>query len=66
MKRIATERILLGMTQEKLAKALGTTNQTVYRWENGVFSPKVSELCKLADFFGCTTDWLLGRSESRK
>ena len=66
MKRIAAERLLIGISQEKLAMHLGTTKQTIYRWENGLANPRLPDLCNMAAFFGCTTDWLLGRSESRK
>ena len=66
MLRIKAERVIVGMTQTDLAKKMNVQMQTVQRWENGTIDMPVSRLCELADFFGCTTDWLLGRSESRK
>ncbi|MCM1533722.1 MAG: helix-turn-helix domain-containing protein [Corallococcus sp.] len=44
----------------KVARALNVSDASVFNWENGV-EPKASYLVKLADFFGCTTDELLGR-----
>ena len=66
MLRIKAERVVIGMTQTDLAKKMNVQMPTVQRWENGTIDMPVSRLCKLADFFGCTTDWLFGRSESRK
>ena len=66
MLRIKAERVMLGMTQTDLAEKMNVQMYTVQRWENGTIDMPVSRLCQLADLFGCTTDWLLGRSESRK
>ena len=66
MLRIKAERVVIGMTQTDLAKKMNVQMPTVQRWENGKIDMPVSRLCELADLFGCTTDWLLGRSESRK
>jgi transcriptional regulator with XRE-family HTH domain len=57
---------MIGFSQEALAKKMNVSTPTVQRWEYGTVDIPISVLCKLADFFGCTTDWLLGRSESRK
>ena len=66
MLRIKAERVMLGMTQTDLAEKMTVQMYTVQRWEDGKINMPVSRLCELADLFGCTTDWLLGRSESRK
>ena len=66
MLRINAERVVIRMTQTDLAKKMNVKMQTVQRWESGKIDMPVSRLCELADLFGCTTDWLLGRSESRK
>lgn len=66
MLRIKAERVVVGMTQTDLAKKMNVQMPTVQRWEDGSINMPVSRLCKLADLFGCTTDWLLGRSESRR
>lgn len=50
------------VTQEDLAAELGVTAAAVSKWENGYTLPDVLMLCALADYFGVTTDELLGRS----
>lgn len=36
---------------------------TIYRWDSS--SPNAARLSAVADFFGVSVDWLLGREESR-
>ena len=64
-KRIAQLRKSKGLTQDKLAEALGVTPQAVSKWENDQSCPDISTLPKLAEIFGITTDELLGH-ESQK
>ena len=47
--------------QEELAAELGVTAAAVSKWENGYTLPDILMLCALADYFGVTTDELLGR-----
>ncbi len=49
-----------GMTQEKLAEALGVTVGAVYKWESGQSQPELSLLVEMADFFDTSVDVLLG------
>ena len=49
------------ITPSKLAKELNFSNAIATAWKKG--SPPNSErLCAIADYFGVTTDYLLGRS----
>ncbi len=59
-KRIVYHRKRLGMTQDRLAEALGVTAQAVSKWENDQSCPDITTLPKLAEIFGITTDALLG------
>ncbi len=59
-KRIVSHRKRLGLTQDKLAEALGVTAQAVSKWENDQSCPDITTLPKLAQLFGITTDELLG------
>ena len=54
------------ITQEELAAELGVTAAAVSKWENGYTLPDILMLCALADFFGVTTDELLGRNTQVK
>lgn len=49
------------ITQEDLAAELGVTAAAVSKWEKGYTLPDILMLCALADYFGVTTDELLGR-----
>ena len=50
------------ITQEDLAAELGVTAAAVSKWENNYTLPDILMLCALADYFGVTTDELLGRN----
>ena len=49
------------MSQQELADIVGKTQQAVYLWEKGENEPGIESLILIADFFGVTTDFLLGR-----
>ncbi|MEO8053123.1 MAG: helix-turn-helix transcriptional regulator [Acidobacteriota bacterium] len=41
-----------GISQEDLANAVGTTANTISRWETATYKPAISDLEKLAGYFG--------------
>ena len=49
------------MTQADVASALGYTQTAVSYWATGKRRPSLDDLCALADLFGTSTDYLLGR-----
>jgi transcriptional regulator with XRE-family HTH domain len=51
----------MGMTQDDLARRINVNRATVANWEIGRTSPDYTTIMVLADLFGVTTDWLLGR-----
>lgn len=53
-----------GLYQKDIASYLNVAVSTYSYWENGTYEPDQTALSKLADFFGVTTDYLLGRSNS--
>ena len=59
--RLANLRTEKGLTQKKLASLLNMSGGTISNYENGVHSPDPNTLCRLADFYCVTTDYLLGR-----
>lgn len=64
-KNIEAEQVRAGFTQEEIAKKLNITRKTYRHWIDGGSIP-ASKLCELSDLFGCSIDYLLGRSEVRK
>lgn len=52
-----------GLTQEELAKALGIARPTLASWEIGRREPDFETTTKIADFFGVSVDYLLGRTD---
>ncbi len=62
--RILELRTAAGYTQVTLAKKLGVSKQAVSNWENDNIQPSIEMLVRLADAFGVTTDYLLGRENT--
>ena len=58
--RVARLRKERKLTQMELAEALEFSRQTVSNWEKGKIEPSVGVLLKIAEYFGVTTDSLLG------
>ena len=63
--RIHELRTARNLSQVKLAEKLGVTKQSVSNWENDNIQPSIEILIKLAEFFGVSTDYLLGLDEKR-
>ena len=51
------------ITQQRLAVDLGIDQASISSYEGGKYLPTVEVLVKLADYFGVSTDYLLGLSE---
>lgn len=49
------------ITLAQLAKEIGIDATTIGRYLHSRYTPTVENLVQLADFFNCTTDYLLGR-----
>lgn len=52
-------------TQSKLSSLLGVSRSTVSMWEIGSSEPDTATISKMAELFGVTTDYLLGREERK-
>ncbi len=49
-----------GIQQKELATYLHVSIGTVSNYEQDIHKPDVDTLCRLAEFYGVTTDYLLG------
>lgn len=54
-----------GVTQKEAAQALGITAALLSHYENGIRDCKIDMLPIISDYYGVTTDYLLGCSESK-
>ena len=55
-----------GITQKKLAEIVGTTQQSINKYENHNIEPDISTLITMADYFNISVDYRIGHSESRQ
>ena len=60
------ERCRQGMSQEELAEMLGVSHSSIRLWESGAAKPSAANLLVMSDHFGCSVDYLLGRTDERK
>ena len=58
LKDIRTKR---NLTQQQVADDIGCSAVVYSRYENGSRQPSIETLLRLADLFGVTVDYLLGR-----
>ncbi len=63
--RITQLRIERGIYQKQLADNLQVSVATISNYENGRHIPDPHTLCEIANYFGVTTDYLLGRTHFR-
>lgn len=52
-----------GLSTLQVAKRIGVSQPAVSKWDNGVKLPSIETLCKLAELYCVSTDYLLGRDE---
>ena len=59
-------RIDNGYTQKEIAQQLGISQNTYSQYEVGVLNYPVDALMILADFYGVSVDYLLGRTNRKE
>lgn len=62
LKKLRTEK---GISQQKLADILGTSQQAINKYENQNCEPDIDMLISMADYFGTTVDYLIGKDDSK-
>lgn len=63
MLRLRELRLENEKTQSELAQIFGVSRQVYANHENGINEPPLEMLVKMANFFECSIDYLLGRSD---
>ncbi|MDO4746434.1 MAG: helix-turn-helix transcriptional regulator [Bacillota bacterium] len=56
-------RVRKNLTQAQVANALGVSSVVYSRYETGTRQPSIDVIIQLADLFGVTVDYLLGRQD---
>jgi transcriptional regulator with XRE-family HTH domain len=54
------------LSQKKAADDLGISQALLSHYENGVREPKLEFILKACDYYGVTTDYLLGRTDKKQ
>lgn len=62
--RLSELRQSFNLNQEEFAKIIKVDTSTIAKYETGDRKPNYDTLVKIADFFGVSTDYLLGRSDN--
>lgn len=60
LKQLRTQK---GIYQKDLADYLHVSIATVSSYEHGVHNPDLDTLCRLADYYEISTDYILGRTD---
>mgnify|MGYP004517466613 CR=1 FL=1 len=50
-----------GVSTYKVSKETGVSQQTFSSWKNGISTPKVDKLQKIANYFGVSLEYLMGK-----
>lgn len=64
VKRIRDLREDSDKTQQEIADFLGTSQTMYARYERGANELPIRHLLKLADYYGASTDYILGRTDN--
>ncbi len=64
-KRLKELRLEQDMTQNTLASLLHVQRSTVAGYETKARQPQLETIVNIADIFGVTTDYLLGRTDEK-
>ena len=63
MNNLKELRMEAGLLQKELGSQVGYNQRNISDWEQGRTEPNIEALFKLANFFECSIDYLLGRSD---
>lgn len=63
--RLKELREVAGYSQLTFSEEMGVAQSTIGNWESGTREPNHKMTMRIADFFGVSTDYLLGRTDQR-
>lgn len=50
----------------KISKATGISSGNISDWKSGKSSPNLEAIAKIADYLGCSVDYLIGRTDNQQ
>ena len=62
-RKLQSLRLRRGISQSQLARHIGVSREAVSCYEKGKYKPSFRRIINLANFFGVSTDYLLGEEE---
>lgn len=62
--RLEAMRVQKGLTTVQLSREIGVSKQAISQFEKAANYPHVNTLTALADFFGVSIDYLVGRTDN--
>ena len=63
-KRLQEQRFARNLSQKEVANAINVSSSIISNYESGERTPSIENLMSLADFYSCSTDYLLGLDKS--
>lgn len=64
MKRLRELREQKGISQQNLADILNVSQQSIYKYENGLTEPSISILKDIAKYFDTSIDYIVERTDN--
>ena len=64
--RLKELRVETGATQKQVADFIGCSSLVYSRYEREVREPDIDTLCKLADYFNVTVDYIVCRTDKKE
>ena len=65
-KRLVGLRIIKGVSQDTVAEACNISRVALSRYENGTRMPRIEISSRLAEYYGVSVDYLLGKTVNEK
>lgn len=62
MENLKQLRMSRGLSQQALAEKFNLTQQSIYKYENGLAEPDIETLKNFSIFFGTSIDYLVGKA----
>ena len=62
---LKTLRQELGISQQRLADAIGVSQPSINKYENHNIEPEIEILKRIADYFDTSIDYIVGRTQER-